>query len=69
MKNTYDELYKKYADEFEARNIANTHFPSYWDSDLKQYGNYKEDLANLRRDRKEYWVMRKIVAHSKKEKS
>jgi|10_taG_2_1085330.scaffolds.fasta_scaffold74887_2 hypothetical protein len=63
MNNKYDELYKKYADEYEAKNIANTHYPSYWDSDLKQYGNYEADLAELHKDRKGHWVSQKIANH------
>mgnify|MGYP003152318381 CR=1 FL=1 len=68
MNNTYAELYKKYADEFEAKNIANTHFPTFWDSQLKQYGNYEEDLATVKRERKEYWVVQKVANYLIKEK-
>ena len=68
MENNYPELYKKYADEFEAKNIANTHFPTFWDSQLKQYGNYEEDLATVKRERKEYWVVQKVANYLIKEK-
>lgn len=68
MNNTYAELYKKYAAEFEAKNIANTHFPTFWDSQLKQYGNYEEDLATVKRERKEYWVVQKVANYLIKEK-